>query len=65
MKSGRKFRDSKVFCISISFWVLHAPKYWSKHLFSAVFKLSCSFLNVFSEFAPENVEKRLKMKKKK
>ena len=29
-------------CIMTSFWVLRAPKSWSKHFFSAVFNLFCS-----------------------
>ena len=53
-----------VLCISTSFWVLHAPKSWSKHFFQPFFNLFCSFQSFFSDFTAEINKKHLKMNKK-
>ena len=53
----------QVLCIWTSFWVLPAPKSWSKHFFSSVFNLFCSFQTFFNDFKAEITEKRLKMNK--
>ena len=37
---------------------------WSKHFFSPVFNLFCSFQTLVSDFMPEIKKKRLKMNKK-
>ena len=52
----------RLLCISISFWVLQAPKSWSKHFFQPFFTLFCSFHTFFT---PEISKKHLKMNKKK
>ena len=53
-----------VLCILISFWVLRAPKSWSKPFFRPLFNLFCSFQSFFSDFMAEITKKRLKMNKK-
>ena len=40
-------------CISTSFWVLRAPKSWSKHFFQPFFYFFCSIQTFFSDFTPE------------
>ena len=50
--------------ILTSFWVLRAPKSWSKHFLQPFFNLFCSFYGFFSDFTAEINKKVWKWTKK-
>ena len=54
----------RLLCILTNFWVLRAPKSWSKHFFQQFFNLFCSFQSFLQWCHGWNTKKALKWTKK-